>query len=156
MTKSANAYQDRIAQMVRDLVEPAVVALGYELVEVQFRREQHGQVLRIIIFHEAGILVDDCALVSREISRLLDVEDCIDQAYHLEVSSPGLDRPLETARDFARYRGRQVLLTLAATSEEVAGIIEEVGEDLVVLGVKDGRREIVLAQVKRARLVVEF
>ncbi|HSH13344.1 MAG TPA: ribosome maturation factor RimP, partial [Desulfurivibrionaceae bacterium] len=110
----------------------------------------------VIIFHEGGIRVDDCSLVSREVSRLLDVEDRIDQAYHLEVSSPGLDRPLETARDFARYRGQQVRVILAETSEEVAGTIEEVGDDFVILGVKDGRREIPLVHVKKAKLAIEF
>lgn len=156
MTKSANAYHEQIAQQVSELIEPVIADLGYELVEVQFRREQHGLVLRIIIFHAEGIRVDDCSLVSREVSRILDVEDRIDQAYHLEVSSPGLDRPLETARDFARYRGSQVRLVLAETSEEVAGTIEEVGDGLVVLGVKEGRREIPLVQVKKAKLAIEF
>lgn len=156
MTKSANVYHDRIAAQVSELIEPVVADLGYELVEVQFRREQHGQVLRIIIFHDGGIRVDDCSLVSREVSRILDVEDRIDQAYHLEVSSPGLDRPLETARDFARYRGKQVRVIIEETSEEVLGIIDEIGEDVVFLGIKEGRREIPLAQVKKARLAVEF
>lgn len=156
MTKSANAYHDRIAEQVSELIEPVVADLGYELVEVQFRREQHGQVLRVIIFHVAGIRVDDCSLVSREVSRILDVEDRIDQAYHLEVSSPGLDRPLVTARDFARYLGRPVLVSIAETSEEVAGTIEEVGEEAVSLGVPGGRREIPLAQIKKARLAIEF
>lgn len=156
MTKSANAYHERIAQQISELVEPVIADLGYELVEVQFRREQHGMVLRVIIFHADGIRVDDCSLVSREVSRILDVEDWIDQAYHLEISSPGLDRPLESARDFARYRGRQVRVILAETSEEVAGTIDEVGDEIVVLGVADGRREIPLAQVKKARLAIEF
>ncbi len=156
MTKSANAYHDRIAEQVSELIEPVVADLGYELVEVQFRREQHGQVLRVIIFHAAGIRVDDCSLVSREVSRILDVEDRIDQAYHLEVSSPGLDRPLVTARDFVRYLGRPVLVSITETSEEVAGTIEEVGEEAVSLGVKGGRLEIPLAQIKKARLAVEF
>lgn len=156
MTKSANAYHEQIAQQVSELIAPVIADLGYELVEVQFRREQHGMVLRVIIFHEGGIRVDDCSLVSREVSRILDVEDRIDQAYHLEVSSPGLDRPLETARDFARYRGSRVRVILAETSEEVAGTIEEVGADLVVLGVEAGRREIPLTQVKKAKLAIEF
>lgn len=156
MTKSANTYHDRIAGQVSELIEPVVADLGYELVEVQFRREQHGQVLRVIIFHAGGIRVDDCSIVSREVSRILDVEELIDQAYHLEVSSPGLDRPLATARDFARYLGQPVLVTIAETSEEVAGTIEEVGEELVSLTVKEGRREIPLAQMKKARLAVDF
>lgn len=156
MTMSANAYQERIAQQVTEVIAPVVADLGFELVEVQFRREPHGQVLRVIIFHENGIGVDDCALVSREVGHLLDVEERIDQAYHLEVSSPGLDRPLQTARDFARYRGQQARVIVGETSEEIEGAIEGVDDDQVVLLVKDGRRAIPLAQVKKARLVVGF
>lgn len=156
MAKSANSYQDRIAQQVSELISPVVADLGFELVEILFRREQHGNVLRVVIFAEAGIGVDDCALVSREVSRILDVEERIDQAYHLEVSSPGLDRPLETPRDFSRYRGRQVRVVLAETLEEITGEIAEVGDDRVVLSVGDGQRVIELAQVNKAKLVVGF
>lgn len=156
MTQSPNSYHERIAQQIHGLIEPVLTDLGFELVEVQFRREQHGQVLRIVIFSEAGIGVDDCAKVSREVSRILDVEDRIDQAYSLEVSSPGLDRPLESARDFARYRGWQVRIILGETSEEILGVIEDVGVDRVLLGLNDDRREILLAQIKKAKLVVDF
>jgi len=156
MMKTADAYHDRIARAVSELIGPVVADLGYELVEVQFRRESHGLVLRVIIFHEQGIGVDDCSLVSREVSRLLDVEDQIDQAYHLEVSSPGLDRPLQTARDFARYTGKTVRVIFGEASEEVVGAIEEVDENQVVLSGRDGRREVPLSQVKKARLVIEF
>jgi len=156
MAKNASPYQERVAQQVSELISPVVADLGFELVDVMFRRESHGNVLRIVIFAEAGIGVDDCALVSREVSRILDVEERIDQAYHLEVSSPGLDRPLETARDFSRYRGRQVRVVLAETLEEVTGTIAGVDEDRVMLSIGEGQREIKLAQVSKAKLVVGF
>lgn len=156
MAKSANSYQERIAQQVSELISPVVADLGFELVEVLFRREQHGNVLRVVIFAETGIGVDDCALVSREVSRILDVEERIDQAYHLEVSSPGLDRPLETARDFFRYRGQQVRVILVETLEEVTGKILDVGDEGVVLSCGDGQRQIALGQISKAKLVVGF
>jgi len=156
MAKIATPYQERIAQQVSELISPVVADLGFELVEILFRREAHGNVLRIVIFAEAGIGVDDCALVSREVSRILDVEERIDQAYHLEVSSPGLDRPLESGRDFSRYRGQQVRVVLAGTLEEVTGIIADVVGDVVMLTVADGQREITLSQVSEAKLVVGF
>ncbi|NTV14225.1 MAG: ribosome maturation factor RimP [Desulfobulbaceae bacterium] len=156
MAKSANPYQERIARQVSELISPVVADLGFELVEILFRREQHGNVLRVVIFAETGIAVDDCALVSREVSRILDVEEIIDQAYQLEVSSPGLDRPLETARDFSRYPGKQVRIILAETLDEVTGKILDVDDGRVRLALDDGQREIELAQIVKAKLVVDF
>lgn len=156
MTKSANPYQERIVREIAELIEPVVTDLGFELVEIVFRRESHGHVLRLVIFAEDGIGVDDCALVSREASRILDVEDKIDQAYHLEVSSPGLDRPLVTARDFARSRGQQVRIVLAGIGDELVGTIAEVDDERLTLELDDGRRQIAIAEVGKAKLVVGF
>jgi len=156
MTGASGTYQQGVAQAVTTLIEPVLNDLGYELVEVQFRREAHGQVLRVIIFRPEGIGVEDCARVSREVSHLLDVEDLIDQVFHLEVSSPGLDRPLKTARDFARYRGHRVHVVLAATPEEIIGLIADIEEEQVVLDTVQGERRIPLSLVKKAKLVIDF
>jgi len=86
---------------------PVLEELGFELVEVQYRREQNGWVLRLVIDKQDGINLADCAAVSREISQLLDIEDFIDQAYSLEVSSPGLNRSLKSMADFERFVGRK-------------------------------------------------
>jgi ribosome maturation factor RimP len=153
---SGGTYQHRVVQAITALIEPVLNDLGYELVEVQFRREGHGQVLRVIIFRPEGIGVEDCARVSREVSHLLDVEDLIDHAYHLEVSSPGLDRPLKTARDFTRYRGSQVHVILAETGEELTGVIGDIGEEKVFLETDQGGRTIPLSLVKKAKLVINF
>jgi len=156
MTKSANPYQERVAREVNNIISPVVAELGFELVEVIFRRESQGNVLRVVIFSDTGIGVDDCALVSREISRILDVEERIDQAYHLEVSSPGLDRPLETARDFSRYKGRQVRVVLNGTYEEVIAVIAEVDGDKVFLTNDQGQQVVLLSQLNSAKLVIGF
>ncbi len=91
---------DTVAKRVEAVALPVLEELGLELVEVQYRREQSGWVLRLIIDKQDGVSLDDCAAVSREISQLLDIEDFIDQAYNLEVSSPGLNRPLKSMADF--------------------------------------------------------
>ena len=156
MTEESGTYQQGVIRAVVALIEPVLNDLGYELVEVQFRREAHGQVLRVIIFRPEGIGVEDCARVSREVGHLLDVEDLIEQAFHLEVSSPGLDRPLQNARDFARYRGSRVRLILAETGEEIIGLIGECGEEELVLETPDGARIIPLSLVKKAKLVIDF
>jgi len=87
---------------------------GLELVQVQYRREDHGWVLRILVDRPGGVSVDECGEFSREVSDLLDVEDLIDNSYNLEVSSPGLDRPLIKPEDFERFAGREI--TLKTTS----------------------------------------
>jgi ribosome maturation factor RimP len=93
---------------VHGLAEPIAVDQGLELVEVEFRREAGGWVLRLFIDKPGGVSLDDCSTLSRELSAVLDVEDLIDHPYHLEVSSPGATRPLKTDRDLERYRGRRV------------------------------------------------
>jgi ribosome maturation factor RimP len=148
-----------VADYVAGMAEPILVEMGLELVEVQFRREQAGWILRLIIFRPTGITVEDCAIVSREVGNLLDVEDVIEQPYHLEVSSPGLDRPLKTARDFGRYRGQKVKVvakTQTADHQEIIGVIGEVMEGSVTLVAGHERFEIPYDQIAKARLVIEF
>ena len=81
---------------LRKLLQPPVVALGFELVDVELAGSHHSPTLRVYIDGPAGVNVDDCARVSRQLSALLDVEDPLPGQYTLEVSSPGLDRPLVT------------------------------------------------------------
>ena len=95
---------------VCDLLEPSVSGLGYELVGVELEGSEARSVLRIFIDREAGVTVGDCEQVSRQIGAVLDVEDPIPESYVLEVSSPGLDRPLLTADHFVRFAGHPVRL----------------------------------------------
>ncbi|MBW2521498.1 MAG: ribosome maturation factor RimP [Deltaproteobacteria bacterium] len=148
-----------IKERVKAIALPLLKEQGLELLEVQYRREQHGWILRLIIDKPGGVSLDDCVAVSRELSQILDVDDFVDQAYNLEVSSPGLDRPLKSMTDFQRFRGR---LVKVVTREPLAGehvfigrIRETEGESIVL---EVGRREVVIPfpQVARARLEVEF
>ena len=111
---------DPVTERLRELAEPVAAGAGYELVDVQYRREQAGWVVRIFIDSPLGISFDDCERVSRELSAVFDVHDPVPQAYSLEVSSPGIDRPLTTAAHFQRFAGHEAKVALRS------GLIPEV------------------------------
>jgi ribosome maturation factor RimP len=151
---------NRIEGIIAEIEEYAgtvVDDLGLELVEVQFRREGHGWVLRLFIDKEEGVNIDDCARVSREISTWLDVEDLIDHQYHLEVSSPGLERPLKKPADFERFSGRKARIKLREPREDrrvYTGILDRVRENEVTL-IVDGKPEhFAFEEIARARLAL--
>ena len=104
---------DRVVNTVEQFARPLLDDMGMELVEVQFRRES-GWILRLFIDRDGGVNVDDCAAVSRQVSIYLEVEDLIPHAYTLEVSSPGLERPLKRPEDFIRFSGRKVKVKVNA------------------------------------------
>ena len=118
---------------VESILEPLLDAEGLSLVDVEYQREQGGWVLRVFIDKEGSVTLDDCARVSREFGQLLDVEDIIPTTYHLEVSSPGLDRPLKKEEDFEKYSGRRVRIK---TKEQVSGRRNFKG---ALLGCTDGQ-----------------
>ena len=100
-------------QDLTELFEPVIRSMGYELVGIEFQGStQHGT-LRVYIDHENGIGVDDCVAISHQISAILDVEEPIQQAYDLEVSSPGINRPLFKAQDYEQYSGHSVKIKMA-------------------------------------------
>ncbi|MCP1674744.1 ribosome maturation factor RimP [Natronocella acetinitrilica] len=103
---------DAVGDRLRELFEPVVTSMGYELLGVQYKPAKGEGLMRVYIDAEAGITVDDCALVSHQISGLLDVEDPVPGHYRLEVSSPGMDRPLFTPEQFQRFAGVEVKIRL--------------------------------------------
>ena len=145
-----------LTSLIRSVVEP----MGYELVGVQYlQRGGGGGVLRIYIDHEKGITLDDCSAVSHQVSGVLDVEDPIPGHYDLEVSSPGLDRPLFEAVHFERFRGQRARIKLAAKLEGrrvFEGPIIAVEGDRVLLMVEGETQAFDLAAIESARLVPEF
>lgn len=146
-------------EIINEIIGPLVRDLGFELVEIQLRREKTGLVLRVIIYKKEGISLADCTLVSREVGYLLEVDDPIGSAYSLEVSSPGLDRPMVTARDFERNKGRKIKVVFDDMDEKktVVGIVQTVEDELFVY-VDTGKNnfKIDLASINNARLVIEF
>jgi len=99
-------------QEVREVVEPILQSQGYELVDLEYQRESRGWVLRIYLDREGGITLDDCTAVSHEVGAVLEVKDVIPNAYVLEVSSPGLTRPLKKPEDYNRFRNQLVKIKL--------------------------------------------
>lgn len=150
-----------VIDKVTEFAGPLLASMGLELLEVQFRREGHGWVLRLFIDNEdeEGVNVDHCARVSRELSDYLDVEDVIEYAYHLEVSSPGLERTLYKLDDFIRFTGRKARVKLNESLDGkrvFVGIIHSIHDDRIELVTDDGRiTEFIYEQVKKARLTIE-
>lgn len=150
-----SSMQHRLTEM---LSEP-VSALGYELWGVQFVRAGNHSTLRLFIDHENGITVDDCAAVSRQVGAVLDVEDPISSEYSLEVSSPGLDRPLFTAAHYQKYMGCEVAVVLNIAMDgrrKWQGEIVAVEGDMITLRQNDNQQNLALPNVQKAHLVPKF
>jgi len=122
----------RASAPVVNVIEPVVTGLGYELVGAEFGQAENGTTLRVYIDKPAGIVMEDCAAVSRQLNAVLDVEDTIKSAYLLEVSSPGVDRPLFTDEHFSAQIGEEVRVRM---TEGVDGRRNFKGE---LIAVKDG------------------
>jgi len=134
-------------------VEPVLARHGAELVELRVLRGR-TQLVRVVADREGGIDLDTCARVSNELSRMLDADDPIAGRYTLEVTSPGLDRPLRTAADFRRVLGRRVRIVRTAAQDE--GTLEEVGEDRVRVATGEGHVDVPLGEIVRAKVVLPW
>ena len=102
--------QGTLLEKIRRILAPILADLGLEEVEIEYHRELRDMVLRVFIDKPGGVTLDDCAELSREFGAVLEIEDPIHTAYRLEVSSPGLDRPLKRAEDYRRFAGERVKL----------------------------------------------
>ena len=124
-----------------ELITPILDRMNFELVDVEYVKEGSTWYLRAYIDKPGGIMVDDCEIVSRELSDILDEKDFIDEAYILEVSSPGLGRPLKKEKDFARSLGEEVeVRTYRAIDrqKEFIGILKDYDKDTVTIEYEDG------------------
>lgn len=163
------------------LLEPAIAALGFELVELECQAHGGGGLVRLYIEHQGvadaaaagvggaadgdgterrqgGVTVEDCELVSRRVSALLDAEDPIRAAYTLEVSSPGFDRPLRTRAHFERFRGSRVCVETRLPRDgrrRWTGRLRDVGLEAIALEVDGQPVELPLVEIRTARLVPE-
>ena len=172
---SSTVTTDTRLERVRTAAERVAGSFGLDIFDIQLRRESSGWVLRVVIDRplqrdaegtvvietpDQSIGIEDCQRVSTDLSTILDVEDALEHAYTLEVSSPGLDRPLRHADDYRRFSGRLVKVVVPAGVEgqtHFEGRIAGVEDEAVILQV--GRRKvrrIPCAEISRARLVVEF
>ena len=156
-----------VVEQVRASAARVADSYGLEIFDVQFRREAGGMVLRVQIDRpgpaataEESVSVADCSKVSRDLSAVLDVEDFVPVAYILEVSSPGLDRPLRGLRDFERFSGRRAKVVVREAIDGqtfLRGRLAGVDADAALIDGDDGRQHRVpLGLVTRANLEVEF
>ncbi len=159
---------------IRPIAERVVASHGLDLFELQMRRESVGWVLRVFIDRppevdaegrveveraERAIGIDECQRVSEDLSTVLDVEDAVDVSYTLEVSSPGIDRPLRGAQDYLRFRGRLARIVVRVPvngQSHFEGRIDRLDGGEIVLRAGTKEKRVPLALVSRARLVVEF
>jgi ribosome maturation factor RimP len=153
--------QDRITT----LAESICASLGFELVEVEYTRSGRSMVLRVFMDKPGGVTLDDCSELSRELSQILDVEDIIREHYTLEVSSPGLDRPLKREDDYRRYAGRIVKIrTYEVLTDEAGnrrktfvGTLLGLEDEVVRLKLSEGQpASIPLGKIAKANLEFEF
>ena len=146
-------------EQLQALLAPVVEALGYECWGVEFISQARHSVLRVYIDRPEGILIDDCEAVSRQVSGILDVEDPISGEYTLEVSSPGMDRPLFTLEQFAKHAGEQVKIRLRSPYEgrrNYQGILRGVEEQDVVVLVDDHEYLLPIDSIDKANIIPRF
>nr|HDN00446.1 ribosome maturation factor RimP [Deltaproteobacteria bacterium] len=142
-------------EAVRALVEPVLMYAGMELIDVEYRREPSGVILRLIIDKSGGVTIDDCSDISHLVGDLLDAKDCIPESYNLEVSSPGINRPLKKKDDFARFAGQKVLIKsreLIDGRRNFRGILNGIRDDLILISSGEMVFTIPFELVVKARL----
>ncbi len=161
--------QESIAERTRQLVEPVLARDGFELVEVEWLREGRSWVLRLYVDRSGGVTIDDCQAASRTVEAMLDAEGYIEPAYALEVSSPGLARPLRKVSDFERFAGQRVHVKTYGPVESASagapgagprknwtGILRGIRDGLVEVEVDGHVHRIPHAQIAKANLEYDF
>ncbi|RJQ13320.1 MAG: ribosome maturation factor RimP [Nitrospiraceae bacterium] len=151
---------EELKKKITGLIEPVISTLGADLEDVEFNKMGGKGLLRVFVDKPEGVTIDDCERVSREIETALDVEDLIPFPYVLEVSSPGLDRPLKGPKDFKRFTGKTIRVTTSSPIELQTFFIGKIAvadDDGIVLFLPKDRRVIIpYENISKARLEVEI
>jgi ribosome maturation factor RimP len=148
-----------IVDRVSAIADPILSNEGMELVEIEYRRESKGWVLRLYIDKEGGVTLDDCTRISQEVGRSLDVEDFISTPYTLEVSSPGLARPLKKEKDFMKYRNHMIKVKTIDPIEnrrQFKGKLLGIIENRIEIAMDGGVFQILLSNVAKANLEIDW
>jgi ribosome maturation factor RimP len=151
--------QSSVVEQVWKITEPVVMGHGLEIVDIEYRRESHGTVLRFFLDREGGVSLDELAPMSRYLGDVLDVHDVVPTAYVLEVSSPGINRRLRQPNHFRRYVGKRVRIRTAVpqgSRRNFLGVLKAVEEDGVVVGDDAGSEFIRFDNIARANYEHEF
>ncbi len=144
---------------VYDILEPVVDSLGYELLDIEYIMERGKWILRVYIDKEGGISINDCVIVSKEVSVILDVEDPIDSSYVLEVSSPGLNRPLTKEKHFIWAIGKKVKIKTEIPVDgrrNFKGILQNFQDGVIYIQVDGKVFSLEYGNIEKANLVYEI
>ncbi len=148
-----------LEKAVLEVLHPIVEENSCELVDIKYLRESGGRVLRIYLDKEGGVTVDDCANVSRELGVVLDAYDIIPHSYTLEVSSPGLRRPLKRQSDYERFKGRRVKIKTTDPVEDrrvFSGTLLGMKGEMILVQVEGRSYSVPFGSVSRANLEIDF
>ena len=148
-----------IYQSVADLIKPTLEGNGIELVDIEYKKTGRIRVLRVFIDKNQGVTVHDCQELSREIEDLIEIHELIDGHYVLEVSSPGLDRPLKKAADFLRNKGKRIQIKTYSpinNKKENAGTVIDFVNGTLFLEDKKNILKISLTEIAQAKLIIKF
>lgn len=148
-----------LEEKLRELLQGSVEDLDCELWGIECQRAGRFLTVRLYIDKEGGVTVDDCADVSRQVSAVLDVEDPIADKYNLEVSSPGLDRPLFTLAQFERYIGQDILVHLRIPMldrRKWQGKLEKIENDMLTIIVDGQAQVLVFGNIQKANVIPKF
>lgn len=146
-----------LQRTIRQLVAPTIERLGLDLVAVEVTGDRRGRVLRLSVDKPDGVTISDCTEATWRLSPILEEEDPIAGKYHFEVSSPGLERPVQRVVDFERFSGLRVRVRLAEGHERrrVTGTIGEVVDGVVLIHTHDGEVAVDIQEVERAHLALD-
>jgi len=148
-----------ILRKINSLLEPVIEDLGFELVDIEYLMERGRWILRIFIDKEGGVSIRDCVMVSKEISPILDVEDPIESSYVLEVSSPGLDRPLTKEKHFIQAIGKKVKIKTELPVEgrkNFTGFLEDYRDGIAYINVEGKVFSLNIDEIEKANLIYEI
>ena len=140
---------------ISEIIEPSLNKSGFELVELKLSSYKKNNGVRIFIDSDNGVMLDDCARVSKQIDKILEDNNIFSEAYTIEVSSPGLDRPLKTARDFRRRIGEQVMIFLNDNkARPVKGELIGVGGHHIELRLNEGLQKLDLSEIIMGKIIL--
>lgn len=150
---------EHIVQKLIQLVEPVLGEMEFELVDAEYLRERGRWVMRLYIDREGGVTLEDCVNVSREIGDLIDVKEIVRHEYVLEVSSPGVNRPLKKEKDFYRVIGKRIKVRTFFPDggrKNFTGHLEDLKDNVLYLSVDGKTMSIPLADIEKANLIYDF
>ncbi|MGO3751319.1 MAG: ribosome maturation factor RimP [Peptoniphilaceae bacterium] len=148
-----------IINKVNEIAQISADKLGYEIVDVEFKNGSKHDLISIYIYKKEGIDLDDCSIMSREIEKELDNIDLIKNPYYLEVSSPGLDRPIKSEADYNRNIGNEVEVKLYAPlngKKSIEGLLKGYTDSDIILGTNEGDIEIPIKTISLMKQLIKF